>query len=53
MDGIVIVVLFALIAAWLLGRIAKMVNMAIRPKSYVTMVVVVVIGVLLLYAASL
>lgn len=53
MDGLIVVLLLAVVAAWLLGRIAKMANMALRPKSYVTMVVVVVIGVLVLYAASL
>lgn len=52
MDGLIMVLLFALIAAWLFGRIARMFNMAVKPKSYVTMAVVVVIAVLLLYAAS-
>lgn len=51
MDGaIVLLLLFAVIAAWLLNRIAKMLRIGLSPKAYVTLTVVVVLGVLVLYA---
>ena len=51
-GGIVLLLLFAAIAAWLLNRVAKLLRIGLSTKSYVIMTVVVVLGILLLYGGA-
>lgn len=49
-SGLVLLLLFAAIAAWLLNRIAKMLRIPVSPKAYMMLTTAVILGVLLLYA---
>lgn len=52
MEGLIIVALLALLAVWLLRWGARTLGTAVSPKAYMTLAVVVVLGILLLYAGT-
>lgn len=51
-DGLILLLLFAVLAVWFLGRIARMLRISVTPKRYATAAVIVVLGLLTLYAGS-
>lgn len=52
MEGLIILLLFAVVAMWLFGRVTKKMRVPVTPAKYRTVAVIVVIGVLLLYVTQ-